>query len=139
VDSTGKIIELENVTVKDDQGNTYGVAGNSANLPDTIPDGRTIEVGDIQYTSSGVARFREDSLSGAGDSQIWGNDGVFEYQETGDFVHIYNFPNRKREPHLIDVVNSGQTPLTTVAGDNTPGPTDTPANDTSLDENTVPG
>ena len=40
----GKIIEMINVTVKDQNGNSYGLAGNAENNPDTIPEGDIIEV-----------------------------------------------------------------------------------------------
>ena len=140
IDSTGKITEMVNVTVKDDTGASYG-------LGDTIPEGRKIEVGDIQYNTGGVARFQANDLAfddgsdlkAAPDSQIWGNAGLFDYQETFDYVHIDNSSDRELVTHLIDVVNGKQSPLITVSVDHIPGPTDNPANDVSLAENADSG
>src|SRR5262249_15696749 len=83
VDENGKITKLVNVSVKDENGTSYG-------LGDTI-QGNRIEVGDIQYDSSGVARFRENHLANSDDGQIWGNAGLFDYQETWDYVRIFNY------------------------------------------------
>ena len=90
--------------------------------------GNRIEVGDIQYNSGGVARFRANSISDAPDSEIWGNAGLFDYQETWDYVRIFNYSPKTLVTHLIDVVNGGQRALITIAVDDIPGPTDSPGN-----------
>src|SRR5262249_13206319 len=99
VDATGKITKLVNVTVKDENGVSYGLGATIA--------GQRIEVGDIQYDSSGVARFRANSapVDGATDGEIWGNAGLFDYQETWDYVRIFNYSSKTLVTHLIDVVN----------------------------------
>ncbi len=114
VDASGTITKLVNVTVTDENGVSYG-------LGQTI-QGNRIEVGDIQYDSSGVARFRANSapLSGATDSEIWGNAGLFDYQETWDYVRIFNYSPKTLVTHLIDVVNGGQNALVTIAVDHIP-------------------
>ena len=127
VDATGTIVKLVNVTVTDELGNVYG-------LGSTIPAGRQIWVGDLRNDRAGLARFRANDLADAPTSRIWGNAGLFNYQETWDYVRITNASNRTLVIHLIDVVNGTQTPIITISAERVPGPVDNPANNVSLDE-----
>src|SRR4029079_11083761 len=101
--------------------------GVSYGLDDPIL-GQRIEVGDIQYDSSGVARFRANSIGSSTPSLIWGNAGLFDYQETWDYVRIFNSSPKTLVTHLIDVVNGGQRALITIAVDTIPGPNGTTDN-----------
>ena len=130
VDANGTITKLVNVTVTDELGNSYG-------LGDTIAAGRQIRVGDIQNDRSGLARFRANDLADAPNSEIWGNAGLFNYQETWDYVRITNASSRTLVIHLIDVVNGSQSPIITISVEHVPF---TPglADNVSLNE-TTPG
>ena len=121
VDETGTIVKLVNVVVTDDLGTVYG-------LGSTIPTGRQIWVGDLRNDRAGIVRFRANDLADAPASQIWGNAGLFDYQETWDYVRITNASSRTLVIHLINVVNGTQTPIITINAENVPGPTDNPAN-----------
>src|SRR5205807_4562814 len=79
-------------------------------------------------------RFRANQLNGAPASQVWGNAALFDYQETWDFVHIYNSSDRELVTHLIDVVNGKQHPLVLVWVNGIPGAVSSPPNDSSLNE-----
>ncbi|HKJ56179.1 MAG TPA: hypothetical protein VJ978_09355, partial [Nitriliruptoraceae bacterium] len=136
VDAFGTITRLVNVVVTDDLGNAMGVDS-------TFGAGRQIVVGDIRYDQSSVARFRFNTGDFGGnsapDGEIWGNAGLFDYQETWDYVRILNASDRDLVTHLIDVVNGAQNPLVTVAGDRIPGGVDNPADNVSLNENATSG
>ena len=55
VDSTGKIVALQNVSVTDEHGNPKG-------LGDTFAPGDTIEVGDLVNNGNGAANFTANNL-----------------------------------------------------------------------------
>ena len=69
--------------------------------------------------------------------EIWGNAGLFEIQHTWDYVRITNYSTRNLVTNLIDVVDGGA--VVDVRVDNIPGPTGSPGDGTSIDEDTVPG
>ena len=124
--------EARQLSVTDENGNPYG-------LVDTIPAGHQIWVGDIQYDTSGFARFRADHVSGAPDSEIWGNAGLFDFQETWDYVQILNSSDRTLVTHLIDVVNGNNSAIIRIDVDHVPGPVNSPADDTSISETGASG
>ena len=132
VDQNGKITKLVNVTVKDELGNSYA-------LDSIIPVGREIHVGDIQYNSSGFVRFRANKPTGAPDSEIWGNAGLFDFQETWDYVQILNSSDRKLVTHLIDVVNGANSAIIRIDVNHVPGGVDSPANNQSISESGASG
>ena len=115
IDATGKIVKIVNVIVTDENGTAYG-------LDSTIGAGHQIHVGDIQYDRGGLARFRANDLTGAPDSRIWGNAGLFDYQETWDYVRILSSSDRTLVLHLIDVVNGKQSPMSRDRRRRRPGP-----------------
>ncbi len=133
VDETGTIVKLVNVIVTDELGNRLRARQHD---PDRPPDlGR----GPAQRPRRDRCASAPTTSRTRPTSQIWGNAGLFDYQETWDYVRITNASSRTLVIHLIDVVNGTQTPIITINAENVPGPTDNPANNVSLNETNAPG
>ena len=139
VDSTGKIVALQNVSVTDQHGNPKG-------LGDTFAPGDTIEVGDLVNNGNGAANFTANSLQSLTDQlsghpitpppagNIWGNDGLFIVQDTWNSVTIQNYSDRDLVTHEIEVIDRAGSTTINVTVDNIPGPTNSPGNDVSISE-----
>ncbi len=105
VDDTGRIVKLYSVTVKDENGVTYG-------LGDVIPVGRVIHVQDIANTGGGSATFYANvpqnqprQSSGPPNSTLTGTRGSFRVQNTFDYVILHNYSSRSMTVHGIAVAN----------------------------------
>ncbi|NIO40352.1 MAG: hypothetical protein GTO41_09225, partial [Burkholderiales bacterium] len=119
VDSTGKIVKLINITVHDDDGHTYvDDPFNNIHTVGTL-SGTTITVDDIIYDHGANARFLANDPNVLGTihsgsapvGEIWGELGVFEFQQTWDYVKLLNSSNLNLVVNTIDVVNTLNTPV----------------------------
>ena len=99
VDASGKITKLVNVTVKDEIGNSYG-------LDATIPgNARSRSATSSTTRAASRASAPTSRPSARRSSEIWGNAGLFDFQETWDYVQIFNSstedarhaPDRRRQ------------------------------------------
>ncbi len=104
----------------------------SLGQPVQIGAGHWIVVGDLAYDRGARARFEANEGDGfnrpQGDDNvplgvIWGNDGLFNVQETWNSVTITNYSDRKLVTNLIDVVNELSAPRIEIDVDSIPGPT----------------
>ena len=132
IDATGKITNITNV-VFDSGGVTYDDDPSTAapGLGATIA-GPTINVHDIVNDHGARARLLANGM-GALDGEtppegaIWGNLGVFEFQQTWDSVRLLNASRYDMVTHVIDVVNTHDSPIIEIRvdmifDDATPGP-----------------
>src|SRR5439155_21501508 len=113
VDSSGNIIKLVNVCGHDDGGHTF--CDNPFTGQHDVPQlgGTTITLDDIVYDHGAEARFLANDLSGtsgAPDGEIWGDLGVFEFQQTWDYVKVLNHSLLNLTTNIIDVVNTLNSP-----------------------------
>ena len=117
IDATGKITKITNV-VFDAGGVTYDDDPTTPEqgLGETI-SGTTINVHDIIYDHGANARLLANGLPATLDGkgtpvgEIWGDLGVFEFQQTWDFVKLLNSSSLHMVTHIIDVVNTVNSPV----------------------------
>jgi hypothetical protein len=112
IDSSGAITAIVNVRVCDDDGHCYEDNPFTDTHTQGTLSGTTITVDDIVYDRGAQARFLANDLSliGGPDGSIWGGVGVFEFQQTWDFVRILNASSLNLVTNIIDVVNSQNPP-----------------------------
>jgi hypothetical protein len=92
IDATGNVTTLVNARVCDDNGHCY--------IDDPFTDqhtqgqlsGTTVTVDPIVYDHGARARFLANDLTSVVGSagQIWGRGGRFDFQQTWDYVRIFN-------------------------------------------------
>ena len=135
VDATGRITKIVNVVVHDEFGGIYDGDPMTAHpgVGATIAGGRII-VQPIIYDRGANARlFTNQPMDGdppnpsivapnpaapaAPRSEIWGNADVFEFQETWDFVRIFNDSSKQLETSRIVVVNLTGMPTIDLTAD----------------------
>ena len=89
--------------------------------------GSIFYVADIVYDRGARARFLANDLTvgnGAPEGDIWGRGGVFEFQQTWDYVLLLNASNLNMVTNIIDVVNTDNPPRIDIRVDDiqdTPG------------------
>ncbi|MDH3308770.1 MAG: hypothetical protein OEO77_14805, partial [Acidimicrobiia bacterium] len=125
VDALGNITKLINMTVTDDNGGIF--IDDPFNNIHTVGQlsGSTITVADIIYDRGANARFLANapgSFDGEStpDGVIWGRGGVFEFQQTWDFVKLINNSQLNLVTNIIDVVNDENSPVIEIRVDNIP-------------------
>ena len=123
VDQGGVITKITNVIVQDQFGALYDDddATPAPGLGTTIP-GNILNVQNIIYDQGAQAHFLTNDPGNQDgetrpDSKIWGNAGVFEFQETWDHVLITNYSSKTLQTNIIDVVNTLNTPTIEMTAD----------------------
>ena len=103
--------ELVNVPVRDDNGHCFS----TTRSPTRTPSGSSPARRSRSTTSSTTtARTRGSSpttstgVSATPDGEIWGSGGVFEFQQTWDYVKMLNASSLNIVTNIIDVVNTTQ-------------------------------
>ena len=75
-------------------------------------------------TTARKARFLANDLASVGgpapDGEIWGRGGVFEFQQTWDFVKLLNASSLNMVTNIIDVVNTNNPPTIEIRVDTIP-------------------
>ena len=125
VDANGNITKIVNVKVTDSDGHVF--EDNPFAGPDGVHQGQltghTFTVDDIVYDHGARARFLVNnggSIAGGLDGEIWGQGGVFEFQQTWDYVKLLNASNLNMITNIIDVVNTDNPPRIDIRVDHIP-------------------
>jgi len=116
VDSAGNITKLINVTVRDTMGHVF--SDDPFNNIHTVGQltGTQFSVDDILYNHGANARFLANvpvNISG-GDAPagvIWGGLGLFQFQQTWNYVKLMNGSSLNMIVNKIDVVNTLNPPV----------------------------
>ena len=135
VDATGMVTKIVNVRVCDSNGTCYQDDPFTNTHTQGQLGGHTFTVDDIVYDHGAKARFLANDLSGVSGPAgvVWGRGGVFEFQQTWDFVKLLNASSLNMVTNVIDVVNTNNPPVIEIRVDTIPPGTG--VNTPSLDEN----
>ena len=136
VDASGNITKIVNLKLCSNAAMTIGCYEDNP-FTDThtqgLLSGPTFYVDDIVYDHGARARFLANDMSGvcgpsggcAPGGDIWGRGGVFEFQQTWDFVKLLNASAYNMVTNIIDVVNTDNPPRIDIRVDNIPPGTGT--------------
>ena len=143
VDANGNITKIVNVKVCANEALTVGCFEDNP-FTDTHTQGQLtgsiFYVADIVYDRGARARFLANDLTvgnGAPEGDIWGRGGVFEFQQTWDYVLLLNASNLNMVTNIIDVVNTDNPPRIDIRVDDIQDTPGTGTNAGGLLENTV--
>ena len=116
IDAFGNVTKLVNATVRDDNGHVFvDDPFNSIHTVGQLTGATQVSVDNLIYDHGANARILANDpgdLDGLGtpDGEVWGNGGVFEFQQTWDYVKVLNYSNLNLITNIIDVVNTNNPP-----------------------------